>query len=206
MPSAEVPYGPIQITAAPAFELEKKGFFNQDPGYGDVGNGSEPGYYTYTVIQVKTNRRVGTEALKQPITVTDDLFSMLSDGATANPGFEFAITECIPNPSGWAGTVGGRSGPYGDFSQMNMTVLDSGTCTATRNDPSDPTSDYTLTFDEIDMSGARYPTKDADGADLSASGAGVARVEPPRCAWRGGIHAVPASLALRCLGRGLITL
>ena len=168
VPSAEVPYGPIQITAAPAYELEKKGFFYQDPGYGDAGNGSEPGYYTYTVIQVKTNRRVGTEALKQPITVTDDLFSMLSDGATAHPGFKFAITQCIPNPSGWAGTVGGRSGPFGNFAQVNQTVLDSGTCTATRNDPSDPTSDYTLTFDEIDMSGARYPTKDAVGADLSA--------------------------------------
>ena len=168
VPTTAQNFGPVAITAAPAYELEKKGFFNQDATYQDIGRGLEPGWVTYAVIQMKTNREVGVEALAQPITVTEDIFGFKADGTTPNPGMKFAILQCMPNPSGWGGTVGGKAGPYGDFSALDMTVQDSGTCTATRNTPTDLTSDYTLRFDGIDMSGSRYPTREPSGADLSA--------------------------------------
>ncbi len=168
VPADTESFGPVDITAAPAYELEKKGFFNQDPGYYDIGRGSEPGWWTYAVIQVKTNRKVGVEALAQPITITEDVFGYLPDGVTPNPGMEFVIAGCMPNPNAWGGLVGGSPAPYYNFTDPRTTVRDSGTCTYQRNDPSDLTSDYTLTFDGIDMSGATYPTLAAGGVDLSA--------------------------------------
>lgn len=169
VPTQEYPYGPIAITAAPAYELEKKGFFNQDEATMDIGRGLEPGYVTYAVIQIKTNRRVGVEAFQQPVTITEDVFSYLGDGVTPNPGFEYAITQCYPNPSGWWGTVGGVGGPFGwgDFPR-EYTVQNSGTCAVDRSDDGDLTSDYSLTFDDIDLSGSRYPTKAAGEIDLTA--------------------------------------
>ncbi|NYF08985.1 hypothetical protein HDC94_000141 [Leifsonia sp. AK011] len=167
VPTVEYPYGPIDITAAPAYEIEKKGFFNQDEGYGDIGRGQEPGYYTYAVIQIKTNKRVGVEAFEQPVTMTEDVFALLGDGVNPYPGFEYAITQCYPSHNGWYGTVGGMSGPFGDF-PLEYTVPNSGTCTMERSDPSDLTSDYTMTLDDIDLSGTRYPTKAAGEIDLSA--------------------------------------
>ncbi len=163
----EYPYGPIEITAAPAYELEKKGFWNQDATTMDIGRGPEFGYVTYAVIQVKTNRRVGVEAFQQPATFTEDIFSFLGDGTTPNPGFDYAITQCFPNPNAWWGTVGGMNGPWGDFPNQ-YTVQDSGTCTYDRNDDTDLTSDYTMTLDGIDLSGTRYPTKSAGETDLTA--------------------------------------
>ncbi len=166
VPTADVDYGPIDITAAPAYELEKKGFFNQDLATRDIGNGTETGFYTYSVIQIKTNRKTGVEALQQPITITEDLFGFKGDGVTAYD-LRFAITECIPNTSLFLGTVGGKQAPYGAFVPVNQTVPDSGTCTVARNDSSDPTSDYTLTFNGIDMTGARFPTQTYGGSDLT---------------------------------------
>lgn len=166
-PDNDTAYGPIDITAAPAYELEKRGFFNQDPVTVDIGNGPEAGYVTYAVIEMKTNRRAGVEALQQPITVNEDLFGFLQDGTTAYPGMRYAILQCIPNPSGWGGTVGGRTAPYGDFTDVRTTVVDSGNCAVARNAPNQ-TSDYTLTLSGIDMSGSRYPTQTLGGGDLSA--------------------------------------
>lgn len=168
--SVEYPYGPIEITSVPAYELEKSGFFEQLETTRDVGRGDEFGYATYAVIQVKTNRSTGIEAIQQPVTITEDVFSFLGDGVTPNPDFEFAITGCIPNPTAYEGVVGGKTAPYGEFTAgvVDSTVIDSGTCTAERNDPADFTSDYSLTFDGIDMSGDRYPTSSIGGSDLTA--------------------------------------
>ncbi|HAP76268.1 MAG TPA: hypothetical protein DCR14_09320, partial [Acidimicrobiaceae bacterium] len=170
VPDTDESYGPIDITAAPAYDLEKVGFFNRDPGYRDIGRGSEAGWYTYVVLQIKTDRRVGVEALQQPIDIREDVFAIAADGLTAYPDMEFAITHCMPNPNRWSGTVGGKAAPYFDWpaDQLNRTVPDSGTCTFTRDDNADLTSDYTVTFDNIDMSGTRYPTQNANGSDLSA--------------------------------------
>lgn len=168
--TAEYPYGPVEITSVPAYELEKKGFFDQIEGTRNIGRGPEFGYTTYAVIQVKTNRSAGIEAFQQPVTITDDVFSFLGDGVTPNPDFEFGILGCAPNPTAYTGTVGGMPSPYGQFTaaMSDSTVLDSGTCTITRDDPADYTSDYSLTFDGIDLSGARYPETSIGGSDLSA--------------------------------------
>jgi hypothetical protein len=170
VPDDNVGYGPIDVTAAPAYELDKKGFFEQQPATVDIGNGPEPGFYTYAVIQVKTLRKSGVEALQQPITVNEDVFGFLPDGTTAYPGMRYAIVGCAPNANGWPGTVGGRTAPYGNYnaSFLDYSVIDSGTCAVARNTPGDQTSDYTLTFSGIDMSGVRYPTRDFSGSDLSA--------------------------------------
>lgn len=170
VPAEPEQFGPIDITSVPQYELDKKGFFNLDAGTRDIGEGPELGYYTYAVVQVKTNRAVGVEAMELPATFTEDIFGFLPDGTTAYPEMKFALTQCIPNPNVWAGTVGGRPAPYGDYgtNRLDQTVVDSGTCSFTRNDPADLTSDYTVTMDDIDLTGTRYPTETANGSSLAA--------------------------------------
>lgn len=168
VPSQGAEFGPIDVTGAPAYEIEKKGFWNADPAYADIGAGREPGYVTYAVIQLKTNRRVGVEAFKQPVTISEDVFGFLPNGTTAYPGMEYAILQCIPNPSNWPGTVGGVGGgaTYQGFTMTGATVSNSGTCNFSRNAPSNRTSDYTLTFSGIDTSGSYYPVVTGNGTDL----------------------------------------
>ncbi len=160
--------GPIVVSAEPAFELEKKGFFNRDYSYQNVGQGSEPGYITYAVIQIKTSKPSGTEALQQPIVIHDNLFAYGPDGTTPLPGMEYHVLQCIENPTGWGGTVLGDGNESSDPVTARRSVRDSGTCAFARDTPADPTSDYSLTFSGIDMSGLSYPTQNYSGSDLSA--------------------------------------
>ncbi|MEI2707119.1 MAG: DUF5979 domain-containing protein [Ilumatobacteraceae bacterium] len=170
VPDGPVEYGPIDITAAPRYDLSKRGFFNADAVRRDIGNGLEAGYITYVVIAISSDRAVGVEALQQPITITEDVVAQFRSGAIVNAltDFRYAIVECIPNTSPFVGTVGGMNGPYGSFSTQSSTVVNSGTCSATRTNPGDQTSDYQLTFSGIDMTGKRYPTVAAGGSSLAA--------------------------------------
>ncbi len=170
VPDGPVEYGPIDITAAPRYDLSKRGFFNADSVRRDIGNGLEAGYITYVVIAISSDRAVGVEALQQPITITEDVVAQFRSGAIVNAltDFRYAIVECIPNTSPFVGTVGGMNGPYGSFSTQSSTVVNSGTCSATRTNPGDQTSDYQLTFNGIDMTGKRYPTVAAGGSSLAA--------------------------------------
>ncbi|HAP75766.1 MAG TPA: hypothetical protein DCR14_06750 [Acidimicrobiaceae bacterium] len=165
VPTANYQFGPIDITAAPRYDLEKRGWFYADYTYGDVGTGlgSEPGYKALAVIQISTDRRVGVEALQQPIQITEDVFATLSNGATGFGGLEYVIRSCAPNANPFPGVVVANLPTY-----PNSNVANTGTCSFTRNTAGDATSDYTLTFDGIDMSGLRYPTQNISGGSLAA--------------------------------------
>ncbi|MFZ4812086.1 MAG: SdrD B-like domain-containing protein [Ilumatobacteraceae bacterium] len=165
VPASSANFGPYTITSRPTFDVSKVGFFNRDYTTRNIGNGPEPGYDTYAVIQIASPNRSGSEALGSPIVVGEDPFFLNSANATYRP--RYAIVECIPNPTAWAGTVGGRSGT-GSFTGPLATaaVADSGTCTPSRG--ADPTDPYELTLAGIDMSMRSFPTRTANGSDLSA--------------------------------------
>ncbi len=165
--------GPILISAAPAYDLihsisSTQGLYNRDPGKRDVGNGLEMGYYTYMMIRVAATRKTGVEAITQPFSFDNVITATHTDGVTPYPEFEYHITQCIPQPSGWGGEVWGNETMYADQPQ-NTKVIDSGTCEYTRSNPADPTSDYSFTIKDADLSGNRYPTKTVyGGSDLTA--------------------------------------
>lgn len=165
--------GPILISAAPAYDLIHsispiQGLYNRDPAKRDVGKGLEMGYHTYMMIRVAATRKTGVEAITQPFSFDNVITATHTDGVTPYPEFEYHITQCIPQPSGWGGEVWGNETMYADQPQ-NTKVIDSGTCEYTRSDPADPTSDYSFTVKNADLSGNRYPTKTVyGGADLTA--------------------------------------
>ncbi|WP_038141918.1 IPTL-CTERM sorting domain-containing protein [Thiothrix lacustris] len=165
--------GPIMISAAPAYDLihslsSVQGLYNRDPGKRDVGNGLEMGYYTYMMIRVAATRKTGVEAITQPFSFSDVITATHTDGVTPYPEFEYYITQCIPQPSGWGGEVWGNETIYADQPQ-NTAVIDSGLCEYTRSNPADPTSNYSFSIKNADLSGNRYPTKTVySGSDLSA--------------------------------------
>ena len=165
--------GPIIISAAPAYDLihsisSTQGLYNRDPGKRDVGHGLEMGYYTYMMIRVAATRKTGVESITQPFSFDNVVTAVHTDGVTPYPEFEYHITQCIPQPSGWGGEVWGNETMYAD-QPLNTKVINSGTCEYTRSNPSDPTSDYSFTIKDADLSGNRYPTKTVyGGADLTA--------------------------------------
>ncbi|QQZ28160.1 IPTL-CTERM sorting domain-containing protein [Thiothrix subterranea] len=165
--------GPILISAAPAYDLihsisSTQGLYNRDPGKRDVGYGLEMGYYTYMMIRVAATRKTGVESITQPFSFDNVVTAVHTDGVTPYPEFEYHITQCIPQPSGWGGEVWGNETMYAD-QPLNTKVINSGTCEYTRSNPSDPTSDYSFTIKDADLSGNRYPTKTVyGGADLTA--------------------------------------
>lgn len=179
--------GPITVSAAPAYDVGKDriGILNYGPrdldmkfddhlpdcvapDTTDCNIGSEPGLYGYFMIDLAAQAESGIEALQQPFTLDDNFFATTDSPAAGTPytGYEFEVTECRYNPSGWGNTVYGRETTSSSWS--DAWVTDSGTCTPQRSDPSDPTSQYDLVLNNVDMSGTDYPTRTYNGSDLSA--------------------------------------
>jgi uncharacterized repeat protein (TIGR01451 family) len=165
--------GPIQISAAPAFDLIAGKWRTNYIGSRDVdGDGvAEQGYYDYFVVKLASHKRVGIEAITQPFSFTSEITAQIGaengpDYTTAN-GFEFYVTDCRPNPSNWSEELYGLEGYYPSYAETPMAnVTNSGTCTFSRNDPADNASPYTFTVQGADLSGTRYPTRTIGGADL----------------------------------------
>ncbi|MEZ5381807.1 MAG: SdrD B-like domain-containing protein [Microthrixaceae bacterium] len=173
---AEPPVGPTFVSAAPRYDLFKGFFRNSDVAVRDVGQGAEPGYHTYFNIRVQTDRRAGVEALEataaNPITLTDNITATRNNPSGAGQvdytradGFEYYITDCQPNPSGWSDMVYGYS--HSSF-PAGAQIKNSGSCAYSRTDANDPTSKYNFTLTGADFSGLDYPTRTIGGADLSA--------------------------------------
>lgn len=181
------PVGPTSISAAPAYDLAKDtiGILNygsetRDMAFDDhlplcetnpqpCNIGPERGRYGYFLISLSTDAKTGIEAIAQPVTIDDQFFATSDTPAVGSTyAFDFEITECRWNPSGWGNAVYGRWVDNQSSAWYGASVLDSGTCDPQRADDTDPTSSYDLVLDDIDMSGTEYPTKRYGGADLSA--------------------------------------
>lgn len=165
--------GPIQISAAPAFDLMASRWYANYSGKRDVdGDGTaEQGYYDYFLIKLASHKKAGIEAITQPISITSEIEAMV--GAENGPaftsanGFEFYVTDCRYNPSSWGAELYGREDYYPSSSVTPMAnVTNSGNCTYSRNDPTDKASPYTFIIQGADLSGKRYPTRTIGGTDL----------------------------------------
>ena len=142
---------PVTISSAPAYDLihslsSTQAIRNYSVGNRDVGQGSEPGFYAYMGIRVAATRKFGVETIVQPITINNTLnATSTSVNGPAYP-LEFHITQCTPNPTGWGGEVWGRENIRTDR-PLEEHVIDSGTCTYSRDNPGDPTSgSHTITL------------------------------------------------------------
>ncbi len=168
--------GPIKISAAPAFDLvhsitSTHGMYTNYIGSRDVGNGLEPGFYTYMLIRMAAARKTGIEALQQPLLIKDEIIAYAN--AENGPVYpvEMYITECRDNPSGWGPEVFGSKSYYPSYDDYSYRyhALNSGTCTYTRDNAADPTSGvFTVSLDNADFAGTHYPTRTFANADLSA--------------------------------------
>ena len=168
VPDELVPdFGEYTISSAPAYDLIKKNFRNQDVLSRTINGETLLGYITYFTFGIAADRAIGVEQLEQPFTITDSITAVGSDGVTPVPNFEYYITECRPNPSGWGDSIWGAENYRADR-PITEKVIQSGTCAETRTNPADPSSDYEFTLSGIDMSGTRYPTRTIGGTDLSA--------------------------------------
>ena len=163
---------PVTISSAPAYDLihsisSTQAIRNYSVGNRDVGQGSEPGFYAYMHVRVAATRRFGVETVVQPITINNTLnATSTSVNGPAYP-LEFHITQCTPNPTAWSGETFGKETFRLDYAE-EYHVVDSGTCTYARDNPTDPTSgSHTITLQGADLSGTRYPTKAIGNADLT---------------------------------------
>lgn len=164
---------PVMISAAPAYDLihsvsTTQSIYNYTITSRDVGQGLERGFIAYMHYRLAAGRRTGVESINQPI-VFKDVFTATKD-SSSGPTYplEFYITQCTPNPTAWGAETMGRMGIRSDYPDSKH-VLDSGTCSYVRDDPSDPTStEYTVTISGVDLSGDHYPTATIGGTDLSA--------------------------------------
>ena len=164
----------VTISSAPAFDLihsvsSTQGMYSGNVGTGDVGTGfgNEAGFYAYMNIRVAATRRFGVETVVQPI-VFNNVINAKS-GSASGPDYplEFKVTQCTPNPSLWGAETWGRANIRTDRVEGEH-VVDSGTCSITRDNPSDATSsNHTVTLQGADLSGSRYPTRTIGGADLT---------------------------------------
>ena len=177
VPGPEVP--PIDITAAPRYDVEKFSNNSTYTGtYNIPGVGPTFGYMVYYTVQISTDRKVGVEAPKQPITIEESFWGNRTvtgpDGEIVGSNIgdlKWYIDLCDQSVGGVGGqlparTVYGRPGRVPDANASNS-VRDSGTCAIARTGAPD-TGNYTLTFDNIDTSGLSYPTQTAGGQSLAA--------------------------------------
>jgi len=163
--------GPIEISARPVLDLISspfRGYYVY--GKRDIGNGAENGFYTYYNFRVATHKKTGTESIPQPFSFISELVAkkLAENGVDyINSGMEYYMTQCMYNPSGWGEETWGKESYY-TTKPIEEKVIDSGTCTFTRNDPNHKASPYTMTITNANLSGSRFPKKTIGGSDLSA--------------------------------------
>ncbi|WP_449281299.1 DUF5979 domain-containing protein [Leucobacter sp.] len=171
----EVP--PIEVTAAPRYDVEKLPA-NWSPASVVVDGEVTTGIRYWYTVQISTDRKSGVEAFQQPITLEESFWGTRS---VAGPGGEAAgsgvsglkwyLDRCEPSmgPNGGQpanGLVYSRPGVVAAATQTNS-VANSGNCSIARTGAAD-TGNYTLTLNGIDASGRNYPTQTAAGQSLAA--------------------------------------
>jgi len=177
VPATSADIGPIQISSRPRADLSSSGFRGYylygkrevNPAYG-----VENGYYTWINLRVATDQKTGTESIQQPfdflMNVTATKGAENGDDYTSS-GFEYYMISCAYNPYFWPGQVYGREA-YGASNltayPLNRKVLESGTCSYSRDDVSQRASPYRISIDNADLSGSRFPEVAGGGIDLKA--------------------------------------
>lgn len=176
VPATSADIGPILISSRPRADLSSSvfrggylyGAREVNPAYG-----VENGYYTWVNMRVATDQKTGTESIQQPfdfrLNVTATKESEDGDDYTAS-GFEYYMVDCVYNRYFWAGEVyGSEAHGAGNLSSypLNRKVLNSGTCTTDRVDDSDNASPYTISINNADLSGTRFPTQAGGNVDLT---------------------------------------
>jgi len=157
------------ISAAPTWDLNanmrtlyRYTVANQDVG---TGRGTEPGFYLYTSFGIGAaaeSAGKGISALSDSFDIDFELQGFSSDGTTPYP-FEYKIVHCRPNTTGWSGAVRGIAvGPTHAYYEKS--VVNSGSCAVS----GDSTSGHTLTINNADTNGSRWPTRTFGNRDLSA--------------------------------------
>jgi len=175
-PKVSPELGPYVISARPMFDLSVGTTARSSIVTLDVGNGNGPekGYYVYSTMRVSSPQRAGVEAIQQPFDFHSELTATKQavDGDDyTSTGFEYYLLACQYNTIGYRGDVYGRE----SYGASNLTsypierkVIDSGICSGARTDTNDNASPYTMTFDQADLSGNRFPTEGFGNVDLSA--------------------------------------
>lgn len=177
-PGPDVP--PIDITAAPRYDVEKHPGGSNYIGSMTIGGESVTGLWTYYNIQISTDRKVGVEAFQQPISIEESFWATRTVVGPNGEPIGSPITDlkwymdlCQATPASTSQglnlgtTVFGKIGAPGSIATAANSVRDSGTCAMSRNGDPD-TGNYTLTFDGIDTSGLTYPTQYVGGQSLAA--------------------------------------
>lgn len=167
--------GPFEISARPMMDLSSSSFRGYYLyGDRDVGQGLEPGYYTWVNMRLASAQKSGTEAIKQPFTYSFDLSATKAavNGVDyTNSGFEYHMVDCFYNTIGWGDNLWGREA-YGasDLTSypLEKKVVESGTCNFNRANPANISSPYTMSISGTDLSGSRYPTQTIGGTSLAA--------------------------------------
>ncbi|WP_053382754.1 DUF5979 domain-containing protein [Leucobacter celer] len=175
-PGPEVP--PIEITAAPRYDLEKTPGDRTYTGYKSIDGEPVRGIFTYYNLKISTDRKVGVEAFEQPLTFEDSFWGVRSvagpDGEPVGSpvtDLKWYIDLCdhgvLPgsgiNPST---TVYSRIG-YSLLATEANSARHSGNCAYERTGAAD-TGNYTFTLQGIDTSGISYPTQTIGGQSLAA--------------------------------------
>lgn len=167
--------GPFEISARPMMDLSSSSFRGYYLyGDRDVGQGLEPGYYTWVNMRLASSQKSGSEAIKQPFTYNFDLSATKNavNGVDyTNSGFEYHMVDCYYNTIGWGDNLWGREAyRASDLTSypLEKKVVESGTCSFNRANPTNISSPYTMSISGTDLSGSRYPTKTIGGTSLAA--------------------------------------
>ncbi len=156
-----------EISAAPAWDLigDRHSIYIDGVTIRDMGTGRGPeqGYYLWTSahLAADTNRLgKGISSLSNSFSFDMGFSTTGSDGVTAFP-VEYMITQCIPNPSAWSLAVFGNEVVAG-ANPITQKVVDSGACAIN----GDPINGYSLSVNNADTSGTRFPTETVNGTSL----------------------------------------
>ncbi len=157
------------VSAAPAWDLigDRRALYQGGATSFDVGTGRgvEDGFYLWVTAHLSADvdrAGKGVSSLTNSFSFNNALTAVASDGVTNFP-LEYGITQCIPNPSGWSNTVWGNesiqpSKPFGEH------VVDSGSCAIS----GDALNGWTLTANNVDTSGTRFPSQTIGNSSLAA--------------------------------------
>lgn len=169
--SSEIRQGPITVTSAPRYDLEKTALTGPVFGSYDVGQGTVPGQTIDYQVTIAADRKVGVEAFTTPVTFTDSIFGQYANGSSNGPldslipGMKGYVVSCVPTVDGGANQavmVLGKS----TANKLTSSVPDSGTCAYSKDASTE--GKYSITLNGIDTSGSRYPTTYVGGAPIPA--------------------------------------
>ena len=176
-PDEPLHYGDFEITAAPAYDIEKQRPWVWGLGQKNVNGVQRMGWEVTYSVQISAARKVGVEGLADPVTFEDSFWALAQDGTGAQKvDFPWEMVSCGPDlgnasvgPGGSTvyGKIGGRANTGSVLTTAENSVVDSGTCSFTRVGDA-KTGNYKVTITGMDTSGSSFPTKSQNGSAIAA--------------------------------------